>query len=377
MSVQGRAEGDALKVLFFTTTLGGGGAEKHVLRIANHLDPDAFSSTVGVVRLGGSYEPSLSKSVPLVPMRVAPLKSRTVELMSCVPKLRRWIQKSQPDVVCSFMDLPNLATLLATRRMRRAPKVAVCVQVAPKQAHPTGPVTPLISQTYRHADRVIAIAHGVRRELEELDPRLSQNTEVVHNAIIDAELMDAASRPVERGEGPVLVACGRFTRQKGFCYLLEALAKVRQRVPATLWLLGQGPLQQDLERQATLLGIRDSVQFLGFQDEPGRYFAAADVFVLSSIFEGFGMVVAESMACGTPVVTTACPHGPDEIITHEENGLLVPVADPTALAENILRMLEEQDLYDRLKEAGALRSQAFASERIAAEYGEIFQRMVC
>jgi glycosyltransferase involved in cell wall biosynthesis len=100
--------------------------------------------------------------------------------------------------------------------------------------------------------------------------------------------------------------------------------------------------------------------------------AAADVFVLPSMYEGFGNVLVEAMACGTPVVSTACPHGPDEIIRTPDEGALVPVADPAALAEAIAAVLGDPGRRERMRAAGRARAHDFAAGVIAAQYGEVF-----
>jgi glycosyltransferase involved in cell wall biosynthesis len=103
--------------------------------------------------------------------------------------------------------------------------------------------------------------------------------------------------------------------------------------------------------------------------------AAADVFVLSSLFEGFGNVIVEAMACGTPVVATDCPYGPREIIRDGVSGLLVEPASAASLARGILRVLTDEELKRRLAANGFERSRDFEAESIAGEYGELFLRV--
>jgi glycosyltransferase involved in cell wall biosynthesis len=107
-----------------------------------------------------------------------------------------------------------------------------------------------------------------------------------------------------------------------------------------LVICGDGPERSHLERKAAGLGITSSVRFAGYTSDPISEMAKADVTVLSSEYEGFGNVLVESMACGTPVVSTACPFGPSEILQDGEYGRLVPVGDAAALAEAILQTLK-------------------------------------
>jgi glycosyltransferase involved in cell wall biosynthesis len=134
-------------------------------------------------------------------------------------------------------------------------------------------------------------------------------------------------------------------------------------------------LRPELQRQIARHGLSSCVRLWGFQENPHRFIAAADAFVLSSLWEGFGNVIVEAMACGVPVIATDCPHGPAEIITHRKNGLLVPPADSRAMATAILELLQDQPMRRRLAAAGQARSLDFAAHRIARCHGALFQRL--
>ena len=127
-----------------------------------------------------------------------------------------------------------------------------------------------------------------------------------------------------------------FKHQKNHALLLRAFALL-ERPDARLMLLGNGELEPDLRRLAAELGIADRVIFAGFHPDPTPFYRTADLFVLSSDYEGFGNVIVEALACGTPVVSTDCPSGPAEILADGEFGALVPVGDAQALARAIDR----------------------------------------
>ncbi|NER82856.1 MAG: glycosyltransferase family 4 protein, partial [Leptolyngbya sp. SIO1D8] len=204
--------------------------------------------------------------------------------------------------------------------------------------------------------------------------------DIIYNAGVDDGVLQGAMAtavlPDRPAHCPLLVACGRLHPQKGYPYLLEAIAKVKQQLPIQLWILGEGSLRSTLERQIETLGLTDTVRLLGFQANPYQYMAAADVFVLSSLYEGFGNVIVEAMACGVPVVATDCPHGPAEILEHGKSGLLAPPGDADALAQQILTFLENPSLRETLVRQGLVRSQAFQASNIAANYAQIFRRVL-
>ncbi len=357
--------------LFFTSSLGGGGAEKHLARLLVAFDRRQLRPRLALARRGGSYLGTVPEDVPVTAWFDAG-RSSTLSCLASAPLLARLIATRAPDVVMSVMEIPNLTLLAAARLVRRRPRIVLCVQVAPRPAYRDGllggAVLAGIRRGYHLADRIIALSAGVRDELAELDPRLRAKTVVIPNAIVDDEVRRA--RPVPRGAGgPVVVGCGRLVPQKNFPLLLRAFAEVRRGFPgARLWILGDGPDRGALEALAGELGVAPAVTFQGFVDDPWAFFAAADLFVLSAAFEGFGNVLVEAMACGLPVISTRCPHGPAEIIDDGTSGLLVPVDDPAALAEAMTRVLRNDTLRARLREGGARRARDFDATAIAARY---------
>jgi len=133
---------------------------------------------------------------------------------------------------------------------------------------------------------------------------------------------------------------GRLTEQKDIPTTLRAFERISKSQDVELVLLGEGELRGKLRDLAWDLGIEESVHMPGFVDNPFPYMRAADVLVLSSRWEGFGNVLVEAMACGTPVVSTECPGGPPEILRDGKYGKLVPVGDHKALADAVTQTLE-------------------------------------
>jgi glycosyltransferase involved in cell wall biosynthesis len=348
------------------------------LRIANNLDRKRFEVEFAVMTGGGSYEPALNPKIALQVLDGAGILGKTISL-------RALIRQERPDVVCSFQDVPNLMASWACTALTARPHLVACSQIPPSINWRGGGWRPilrrLLSRYYARAERIIAISNGVAEDIARMAPRSEAHIDVIFNAGVDERVEAGAGQPLEPGEhlpdGPLLVGCGRLVEQKGFSYLIDAFAIVRERFPAAaLWIIGEGPDRPALEKQIADLSLGNSARLLGFRDDPYRYMAAADLFVLSSVFEGFGNVIVEAMACGTPVVSTDCPYGPSEIITDGVDGLLVPTRDPRALADAILRVLDDRALRERLAEEGRRRAQDFAAPVIAAEYAKVFERLL-
>jgi glycosyltransferase involved in cell wall biosynthesis len=365
------------KLLVFTTALGGGGAESHALRVMNHLDRARWQPVLAVTRTGGSYERFLAPDVRVLDVSVGRVRSTTGRLLVSVPLLRRAIARERPDLVLAVMDLPALAALAAVTAMPSAPPVVACVQVPPLQSYQRsklgrGVVLPGIRELFPRAAAVISLSRGVADELATIAPSLRPLTTVIHNACVDERnatpVLDTSGVP-DVGV-PVVVAAGRLQPEKAYGDLLDAFAIVRARREAELWILGEGPERASIEAHVARLGLERSVRLLGFRHNPEAFMRRATVFVLSSLFEGFGNVIVEALAVGTPVVATDCPYGPGEILEHERSGLLVPVRAPEALAEALDRVLADPALRERLSVTGRERAQAFTAQVIAAQYAD-------
>lgn len=370
-------------VLFAINYLGRGGAESHTLRVLNHLDRERFRPVLAVAAKGGNYEPFLRPDVPVEPISIGTWKSSSTRQLLSAPGLRRLVQRERPDIVLTVMDLMSvlgIPTLLSLGARR--PKIVPVVQIPPSIEYSRSRfgrsfVLPGVRHLYAHADRVIALSHGVAADLARIDPRLEGRITVIHNACVDERIEKVDEVGVaEQSDVPVILGAGRLLPQKGFEYLIDAFAEVRKSVEAELWIIGDGPDREQLQQRIARHGLGSSARLLGFKTNPHAYMRRATLFCLSSIYEGFGNVVVEAMACGAPVVSTDCPHGPSEIIRDESEGLLVPTREPKALAAALVRALSDDALRSRMSAGGRARAAAFHATTIAAAYGAEIERIV-
>jgi glycosyltransferase involved in cell wall biosynthesis len=203
-----------------------------------------------------------------------------------------------------------------------------------------------ISRFYPRADGVICVSQGVADDLLRHAKLKRQQIQVINNPIVTPDLLQQAQQQLDHpwfspDAEPVILAAGRLAEQKAFDVLLQAFARVRQQRPCRLMILGEGELRTKLAALAATLGIREDVALPGFVTNLPAYMRQAKVFALSSAFEGFGNVLVEAMAVGTPVVSTDCPSGPRDILHAGRYGALVPVGDSEALANAILATLDK------------------------------------
>ena len=202
-----------------------------------------------------------------------------------------------------------------------------------------------IGTFYVWADGIVAVSRGVADDLLS-NTRIPESlVRVIHNPIVTPELVKRSKESVDHPwlafDGPpVIISVGRLSSQKAFHFLIEAFSTIRNVMDCRLIILGEGNERERLLGLINKLGLKHAVDMPGFMDNPHSWMAKASVFVLSSLYEGFGNVLVEALAVGTPVVSTDCPSGPREILDNGRYGKLVPPADPDALAKGVLDVLE-------------------------------------
>lgn len=370
-----------MHVLFCLPNFEGLGVQRLVAALTYAWDRERAPLTLCVHARTGALRDQFAADVPVLLLS---------ELAPDLPKLRvllrplahrRAIDRARPDVVVSFVPGDNLS-LLSLRRLGLGADFKLVVS---ENIHVTSQVpdyppafraayTALLPRWYPLADAVLCVAEESREDLIAAWGVPRGKTVVIPNPVDLERVRANVGAPIAHRwfatprEVPVLVAAGRLEAQKRFDRLLEAVALVQARTPVRLALLGEGPLRPLLEAQAARLGIAGQVWFAGFQQNPWSYMAQGDLFVLSSDYEGFPLVVVEAMAAGVPVVSTACPSGPREMLQGGALGFLVEQLTAPALAEAILRALGDRAEARRRAELARAAAAAYSAEAVAASY---------
>lgn len=363
-----------VSVAIYMHDLSGGGVERQSLALSAELRMLGFEVTLVLHQLRGELRDRVSDRQPLFDLG----SRRTID---DIPRLARYLKKAQPDILLANLDHNNVAALLAKAISGSRTKVVICQHNPISKEFYEG-----LSWTYRGIPAAyralsplmagaVGVSRGIASELEELGHVPHRKVVTINNPVIAGDFAfrsgQSVSHPwLDERSGPVFVSAGRLVSQKDHQNLLRALAIHRQWMPSRLLLLGTGPLREKLEALARELGIAEAIDFLGFQDNPLPWFRRADAFILSSKTEGFGNVLVESMWCGTPVISTDCPHGPAEILGGGSYGVLVPPNDPPALASQMdqVATLSERFPPQRLK----ARAAEFTNSACAARYAELF-----
>jgi glycosyltransferase involved in cell wall biosynthesis len=297
------------------------------------------------------------------------------------PRLLTYFRERQPDITLVHMWPLTSAAALAWRLAGSPGQLFLCEHVGLTDHVRRDLFTPLavvkasLRLSHARASGVLAVSHGAAADLSRLSGLPERSIRVIHNPVVPAEPQprqppNAADRQ-QRWQGAfsrTIINIGTLKTQKNQLLLLDAFAELAEELDAGLVILGEGPQRSALEQRIFDLGLQQRVRLPGFDANPDPWLRAADLFVLSSDFEGFGNVVAEALAAGTPVVSTACPHGPDEILEQGRHGVLVPVGDRDALARGIRSALS------RTWDPAALQQRAldFSIPHQASAYLELF-----
>lgn len=353
----------------YLPNLVGGGAERVTLNLATGLASQGQRVDLVLASETGDLLDQVPDSVRVVDLGA----KRTI---TSLPGLMRYLRSERPDGLLSAINHANLVAIWASRLAGyRGPLIAtehIHLPAASAGAWQFA-FNRAIGFVYPFAHKVVAVSHGVKRSLVEQGGVRADKIDVIYNPVIGERMLrHAPTRPAAIPDDgiPTILGVGRLSEQKNFPLLIRAFARLRQVRDARLLILGQGPDHDMLRSLAEQLGLGQDVALPGFVPNPYDYLASADLFVLSSDWEGLPTVLIEALALGTPVVSTDCPSGPREILQDGVYGSLVPMNDEQALAESMLAALDAP----HVPVPEAWRDQ-FLESSVAAKYLALFRSL--
>jgi glycosyltransferase involved in cell wall biosynthesis len=331
------------RIAIFLPTLEAGGAERVMVNLAGGIAARGFPTDLVLARAEG---PHLSEVPPSV--RIVDFKAPRV--LASLRPLVRYMERERPSAVLAVLEHANLVAMAAAQLASHKPRVVISLQnnIGGSLKDTIGfkerAIPWLLGQFHRWADSIVAVSAGVADDFARVTSVPRDRVEVIFNPVITPALQEARNAPSPHPwfsdpSQPVVLGIGRLRHQKNFPALIDAFAEVRRHREARLVILGEGCERAALESLVRAHGLQDSVLMPGFLSNPYACLARSAVFVLSSDWEGLPTVLIESLAVGTPVVSTDCPSGPREILRGGEFGELVPVGDAPALARSILKVL--------------------------------------
>lgn len=306
--------------------------------------------------------------------------------------LERWPSRIFPRGDKWYGRVSRFTDIALERYLRRQPGCVLIgtnlgLNIALAQLAPPNAIT--IGQEHLHlARRAASRRQLIRAHYPALDAvvTLTETDAQAYRTLVPDTHIEAIPNAVPHHNGHrhssetvrshTVVAAGRLTPQKGFDQLIRAWALVTQDHPHWhLEIYGSGPEHPHLQSIVDELGLNDSISLAGHVDDLPDIFASAGLFVLSSRYEGFPMVLLEAMSHALPAVAFDCPTGPSEIIQDGVTGRLVPAGHTSELAAAISSLIEQPSLRNQLGQAAAIHAQTYDRDLIATRWEDLFQRL--
>ncbi|MDT7540222.1 MAG: hypothetical protein QOE33_126 [Acidobacteriota bacterium] len=380
-----------MRITLVIATLGGGGAERVAIIMANYWAAKGREVTILTTSFGSKsscydLHPQVThldlgssqfNSLPMDSQFVAPLigmindcsqaeRDVLIPQATHILKLRGAILSTSPEVVISYMDSTNICVLSATRGSG-LPVIATEHSDPHYNFIGEGPEL-LRRRLYPQANYVTVLteeAFGYFSWFAGIQAR------IIPNPLTPPAFSNSDEVPGPEN-GKILVAMGRLSHEKGFDLLLSAFSQVAQRhTDWMLEILGEGPLRPYLESCVQEFGLAGRVRMPGFTRRPFDALRRADLFALSSSCEGFSNVLMEAMACGLAVVSFDCPSGPRHIIRDGIDGMLVPPGDEQAMAAAFDRLMEDDAERGRLAAKAPEVAERFGAEKVMGMWEEL------
>lgn len=369
-----------MKILLFTNSLGGGGAERVVATLAAYWADKGWDVTVLTLAPRSDDFYVLDARVRRVALDRAGASRNALhgllQNLGLVLALRRSLKQLGPEVAIAMMSTPNVLLALASRGLPRL------LALGSERCYP--PHAPLgrlwhglRRRCYGRLDAVVALSAECATWI--LDNTSARSAPVISNPTtwpLPSRPPLLAPHTVCAPGRKILLAVGRLEPVKNAGTLVAVFARLAARHPAwDLVLLGEGPERARLEAAVRAAGLERRVALPGIAGNVGDWYAGADLFALCSHSEGFPNALAEALAHGLPAVSVDCNTGPRDIIRHGVDGLLVPPGDDAALEQALGRVMGDAALRRALAARAGQARERFSLERIAAMWETLFREL--
>ena len=368
-------------VLIIISSLKKGGGAENVANYQSRLKKSFNVIYLTFYDHQNSYQPPapvlcLNEKLTFNPFRQA------LKLLTRAKKIRKICQQHDIHVAIGHMEassLPMIIGLLGTKTSTIA-----CIHNFLKRSYPSFWSRFFISILYSLANKLIFVSQGISRGIL-FYSFIKKKINVIYNAV-DLNQFKCPSKLKKQFEQnslkhrPVhLISVGRLHPQKNYAHTLKALSKLT--IPFRYTIIGDGQLKRNLQAKIKNYHLSSSVKLAGPSNKINKILPKHDVFILNSLYEGFGIVLIEAMASGLPVIATDCPYGPREIIAPNESqpikpgqffvaqyGILIPVADTISLCKAIEFLVNHPKTYTKLQIAGCQRAKDFSLKRIIPQW---------
>lgn len=374
-----------MKILLLATVYEYGGLSNVIRNISDNLNRRRFEVVFVVERLAERHYP-LRDDIKFIDLGIKPAKGpvrKSLNIFRHLHRIRKTVIDESPDAVLGFGFAINCLFLLSVLwPVKKMPKVILGeytehLFVKEKPDSFKEKALNLIYKIimfffYHRADVIISVSGSLARHMKRFFLMDARKVKVIHVPVNTEEIRlmfreEIGDRRCENKK-PCIGTISRLSMEKGLNYLIEAFYDLLKRLDARLIIVGEGRERGKLENMVRSLGIEDKVDFLGWVENPYKYLKIMDVFVLSSLWEGFPTVLVESMLCGLPVVATRSSGGVEELVKDGVTGLLTPPKDIRILSDSLYNLLQNKELRNRMSLEGAKEVRRFDALKVTSEY---------
>ncbi len=364
-----------MKLVILIGSMSSGGAERVTANLANYWSQKGWQITIVTMTATERDFYQLNPQVKRIGLDLANESKGAIDAlfrnMKRIQKTEEIIKREQPNVVLAMMTAANIWVALTSSRFKNIVFVG-SEHNYPPRASAIRIWNQLRKYLYKKLDAVTALTSETREWIQ-------NNTNAKRVPIIPNPIWPFDShRPIvdtpnKEKDKKILLAAGRLVSQKGFDLLLKAFSKISDEFfNWELYILGEGHLREELEREVESLGLRNKVYLSGCVGNIRDWYEWADIYVMSSRFEGFGNTLAEAMACGLPVISFDCNAGPRDIIRQGVDGLLISTEDVNALADGLKRLMGDAELRQKFASKAIEVRERFSIEKIASIWETLF-----
>ena len=352
-----------LHIAILASGLGAGGTEHVIAQLCHHWSSEA--DKVDVITFDRPIDPIFHNFPETVEMYRTNVSSGYLGTARRIVTLRRILKARKPDVLISFLTKNNLIAALATTGVRVSLICSERNNPERQGAHPLW--NKLAKLLYRRADAIVCQTPNVQRCF---------SSSVQKKLVTIANPVPAPDVYRVQGEQRRICAVGRLTEQKGFDILIRAFGQVVQHFPSwhlDIW--GEGADRSKLQSQINDLRLETHINLRGISPYPRSWVAEADIFVLSSRYEGLPNVLCEAMAAGLPVVATDCDFGPSSLVDNGRTGVLVECENSDALSAAILHLIVDTSFRNRIGNEAAQAMKHFQPSIIFRQWDELLSSL--
>lgn len=368
------------KILFLIESLGGGGAERVLVNLVNHMDPSQYDITVETMFNGGVNSGRLAPHIRYIENHSKAVRgiSRLYKLFPSSILYKKFVGDEYYDIVVSYIQGPPLKVLAGCKNKKTKKITWLHCENSGNFFRTCWLFRKNAIKAYERCDAICGVSKKVIDDFEAAT-KITHNTYVVYNTNDSDYIRQSAAEPVSapfKKDRPYIVTAGRLAVQKAYDRLVAVAKRLKDEgYRFDIAILGTGAQKQPLEEQIAELGVDDCVHMLGFCKNPYSIMSESDFFVCSSRWEGLSTVVSEAVILGLPVVSTDVSGAKEVLGEHDEYGIVVENSEDGVYL-GMKKLLDDESLLPRYREMAKQRAQFFDTKASVARTEAFFKQIL-